>query len=247
MMYNRKDGETILEIFIAVVAFSVAAYCFYRYIKIRHSSHAQRCDIDSNTVQKSNEENNVPINAINFSVTTSFLAKQVEVKQKMNGCLSPTRVESIDGYVSPSGGYINYAVYQVIGKNPQTNRMNKKKYDAFSENEAITNALNDGLVQPFEVSVIPARIPTERQIAYANDLSIELPENVCFDDVSALISRVYNDDENPADELTMHILHQEKFKLSRFCGQKALLEMIDNSPSEQKKRIKSLIKEMNTK
>ena len=56
-----------------------------------------------------------------FSVSVSFSTQSVEVCQKTVGELQPIPLEFLNGYISPSGGYINYAIYKVKGINSDIN------------------------------------------------------------------------------------------------------------------------------
>ena len=62
-------------------------------------------------------------------ITTTFSSHYDNVVQKTSGTLPAIPVSALDGYISPSGGFVNYGRFQVIGKNPATNRKNKRVYE----------------------------------------------------------------------------------------------------------------------
>ncbi|MGN0444198.1 MAG: hypothetical protein ACI4F5_06260 [Acutalibacteraceae bacterium] len=173
-----------------------------------------------------------------------FSCTIVEQKQKTKGILQPFPIEYIDGFVSASGGFVNYNRYEVFGINDKTNRRNKKVFECFDESEAVDYAKKAGLTEPFEVVAVPHKPPTERQIEYALGLGITIPEGACMHDVSALISRVVDDDENVADRYTVANAVKKKIFLSRYSGRKIISEAIENQiiRNKQSKRNKIVIK-----
>ena len=92
---------------------------------------------------------------------------------------------------------------------------------------AIARAKADGFIEPFEVSILPSRAPTDGQLEYAAGLGINLPPDACFEDVSALISRVTDDDETPVCEELAVAAFCNAWKLSRYSGTKLLLEIAE--------------------
>ena len=140
--------------------------------------------------------------------------------------LLPASADCFDGYISPSGGYVNFAKYQVYGMNPSTGRKNKRVYEAFTEEEATEKAKEVGLVEPFEILVIASREPTERQLSYALDLGLSVPDDACFYDVSAMISRATDDDLEMADGYLLKLANRRHVKVSRYIGKKALKELM---------------------
>lgn len=154
------------------------------------------------------------------------LAKQIHFS------LFPARLEWLNGYVSPSGGYVNYAIFELHGVNPKTNRSNKKLYKCRDSEEAVNLATNDGLVAPFDISVIPNDPPTERQLAYARNLGITIPAGACMHDVSALLSRVEDNDEEAPDENTVRKAMALGVHFSRYAGRKTLCEVVERAIKE---------------
>lgn len=157
------------------------------------------------------------------SMSTQFSVRDVQISQKTEGMLQPVSIEAFSGYVSPSGGYVNYGRFQVTGINPATKRKNKRTYEEFKESYASQRAKIDGLEEPFEIITLPSIPPSERQIAYAHDLGISIPDGACMADVSALISRVTDDDEAPAPEGIAEQAHIYGVKFSRYSGRKEIM------------------------
>ena len=172
-----------------------------------------------------------------LEISTSFSSYYVAVRQKTPGALAATSVSAWDGYSSPSGGYVNYGRFQVVGKNPITNRKNKRTYEARNEEEACKCAEAAGLLGPFEVSVLPALPPTDSQISYAKDLGATIPGDACKTDVSAIISRITDEDEEPASEHLARTAHECGVKFSRYHGRKAILALARDLPSKEYSKV----------
>lgn len=81
----------------------------------------------------------------------------------------------------------------------------------------------DGLVDPLTVQVEQQIPPTDRQMDYALELEAMIPDGVCKDDVSAIISRITDEDEEAPDPGLSRYAHACGVKFSRFVGAKALL------------------------
>ena len=67
------------------------------------------------------------------AITATIHAQTVEVKQRTRGELP---LAEIGGYVSPSGGFVNYGRFCVTGMNSSTGRKNTKRYEAQTEADA---------------------------------------------------------------------------------------------------------------
>lgn len=76
-----------------------------------------------------------------------------------------------------------------------------------------SRAAADGLVDPL----------TDRQMDYALEFEVMIPDGVCKDDVSAIISRIADEDEEAPDPGLSRYAHACGVKFSRFVGAKALL------------------------
>lgn len=99
------------------------------------------------------------------AVSVKIEARQVEeeVKQRTPGELP---MADVSGYVSPSGGFVNYGRFRVSGTNASTGRKNTKRYEVQDEAAARAAAIADGLSDPLEVSVEPSAEPSDRQVDY---------------------------------------------------------------------------------
>ena len=207
------------------------------FLKLASSGLCLQCQKECDIRDKKTDS----IIPVKITISTHSSSYYVDIKQKTPGCLVPAPIEAWDGYVSPSGGYVNFARYQVVGKNPATNRNNKRIYEEFSEEYAIKRAEIDGLVGPFAVSILASIPPTDNQIAYAKDLGATIPEGACFLDVSAIISRINDDDEVPPDENVVRWAHIYGLKFSRYHGKKAILHMARSLPPEDYRDFLSMI------
>lgn len=164
--------------------------------------------------------------SLSLTIDTHYSTRVVEIKQKTQGVLLPIPSEWINNYVSQSGGFTNYSRYEVSGINPKTKRKNKRIFDCFSEQDAIEHMLLSGFTEPFTVKFVKFDEPTERQLSYAKDLGIQIPEGACKQDVSALISRVVDDDEALPSEFMVHQAMSRKVMFSRYVGAKTLVSIM---------------------
>ena len=154
------------------------------------------------------------------SVNVEAKTSEVEVRQRTPGELP---LAYVGEYESPSGGFVNYGRFRVVGVNRETGRKNTRKYEAQSEKEARALAAADGLADPMEISAEQMDVPSERQVAYALDLEATLPEGACKEDVSAIISRITDEDEDAPDPGLSLWAHESGVRFSRFIGARALL------------------------
>lgn len=154
------------------------------------------------------------------TITATIQTQTVEVKQQTRGELP---LADIGGYVSPSGGFVNYGRFCVAGTNSSTGRKNTKRYEVQTEDDARAAAAADGIVDPLTVQVEQQIPPTDRQMDYALELEAMIPDGVCKDDVSAIISRITDEDEEAPDPGLSRYAHACGVKFSRFVGAKALL------------------------
>lgn len=159
--------------------------------------------------------------AVSVSVTIGKARPiEVEVAQRTPGELP---LADVDGYVSPSGGFVNFGRFCVVGMNASTGRKNTKRYEVQTEGDARAAAAADGLTEPIAVNVEPMPAPTERQTDYVLDLKAALPAGVCSEDVSAIISRITDEDEGAPDPGLSRYAHACKVRFSRFIGKSAIL------------------------
>lgn len=98
----------------------------------------------------------------------------------------------------PFGGYCNFGIFMVTGKDAQTGKRKFKKLSAVSQEAAEAAAAAAGVVGPYSIELVQHTPPSERQLAYAADLGLSIPDGSVSEDVSALISREeMNGDEDP--------------------------------------------------
>lgn len=161
---------------------------------------------------------------INFSVTATSSLRSINVERKISqncniSCLS------LGGYSSPSGGYVNWAIFDISGINEETKRRNKRRIIAADESAALDTARAGGLVDPTILSVIPHDTPTDQQIGYALDLGADIPEGACKEDVSSIINRILSDCDGPSEEFAM-FAHDNRLHFSKFIGADALFSTV---------------------
>lgn len=154
------------------------------------------------------------------SVKIEARTVEVEVAQQTPGELP---MADVGGYVSPSGGFVNFGRFRVSGMNASTGRKNTKRYEVRTEEEARAAATADGLGDPMTVEVEQNEGPTEQQVAYALDLKAAIPAGACKADVSAIISRITDEDEAAPDPGLSRWAHDCGVRFSRFVGHDALL------------------------
>lgn len=113
------------------------------------------------------------------------------VKPLVDGNITLSRVSFPDGYQSLSGGFCNYSRFEGYGINPATGRKNQvKNVYARTLEDAVLKVEQDKRLQQINLSVIQMDPPTERQLPFAKDLNIQIPNGACKEDVICLISRV---------------------------------------------------------
>lgn len=110
---------------------------------------------------------------------------------------------------------MNYSIYKVKGKHSETKRVRTLKFNAFNEDDAIQQALASGIESCTSIEIIPFDEPTESQLNYARDLGIQIPNGASKYDVSALISRKVDGDEEYDQDLlefaTNHRIYVSKY------------------------------------
>lgn len=166
---------------------------------------------------------------VKVEMSVSQSSYYVEVKQKTRGVLPAVSLKALDGYVSPSGGFVSYGRFQVIGINPDTKRKNKRIYEVKDCDCACKCAENDGLVGPFDITVLPSVPPSDRQLAYAKSLGARIPSGACFLDVSAIISRITENEEKLDSEIIAKQAFAYGVKFSRYHSKSAIIDIAKNS------------------
>lgn len=119
----------------------------------------------------------------------------------------------LDGYICPSGGFVNWATYEVVGKNINTNRKNKRRYDAKSEDHAIKQAETDGLTGPYNIVAIKHEDPSDNQIQYLRSWGVSVPIGASKADASAILSRLEDETETVSEKKVSHNTTEERVRL----------------------------------
>lgn len=170
------------------------------------------------------------------NLAVQYAARDVQIYQKTQGIL-PALSRGIFGeYVSPSGGFVNYAHYLIGGKAKDTGIKRSREFDAKSVSSALAQAEKFGIIDPYLIEVLPNRPPSLNQLAFAKDLGAVLPDDACFHDVSAIISRIYDNDERAVDGCLAKCAAQYDFDLSLYSGTKAIMEMVSNLPADKRRQ-----------
>lgn len=154
---------------------------------------------------------------------TELKSNKVSKSTHSNKSTYNFRPIDIDNYISPSGGYINYAIYRVQGVNNDTGRKNTKTFNVKNEKFARGTAIFNNLNEPFDITVVPAQKPSSNQLDYAIDLGASIPNDACAEDVSTIISRIMDDDINSPNLELAKYADNVGVCFSRFIGANALL------------------------
>jgi hypothetical protein len=114
--------------------------------------------------------------------------------------------------------------FRVKGKFMETGKPRNTKYFAKSEDEAMSAAEADGMIA-LSVEEIPAEPATERQLAFAAELGITIPDGITKPEISDLISLATTDDKPSTDR---HRRFAESFGLepTQYIGKKQLFDEI---------------------
>lgn len=164
-------------------------------------------------------------NDVSVGASVTVTTRYVDVRQHTKGLLPSIPLDALGGYVSPSGGFVNFARFQVTCVNPDTKRKNKRVYEVQTGEAACKCAENDGFIGPYEVAALPSTPPTDRQISYAKALGATLPDGSCSLDVSAIISRINDNDESPVSPKIAQQAHDRGLKFSRYHGRVAIMSI----------------------
>lgn len=158
---------------------------------------------------------------VDVDISTNYV--NVDIKQKTKGTLSCLK---LNGFKSLSNGYLNYCNYRIVGVNSKTNRKKTIHIDAINENNAIESAKKQGLIEPFDISIVPFENPTESQLAFAHKLCAKIPDDANKEDVRNIISRIVDEDEQSASEILGMFAHKNNLKFSLFIGRIALINLV---------------------
>lgn len=149
------------------------------------------------------------------------------IKNTVDMAASVAFNSTINNYKSPSGGYMNYAIFAVTVTNPQTGRQNKRKYECKTESEARSMAAADGYHDIISVTPVPFEPPTERQIKICRQHGRIIPPHACMKDISFLMTKDIEDESKPPLDL-IRKADQLGLKFSYLAGAETLQEMINN-------------------
>ena len=163
---------------------------------------------------------------------------------------------NLGGYVSESGGYINYSIYKVRGTNKATNRKNTRPYTAKDKDAAIKLAEADGLLPPFETTVVPYQKDESKDayfIQQINSCGYVPPADAVTDDLRDILNRIrYSDDvvsekvvngvfvervrpiPGPSEEFAMYA-DSIGIKFSKFISRGDLLRCVANEAQGKEK------------
>ena len=128
--------------------------------------------------------------------------------------------------------------FRVKGKSAETKGPRNRQYLAKTEAEAISKAEADGILVS-SIAEIQPQPPTKKQLEYASDLGISIPDNVTKDEISDLIStRVSNDKPSTS----RHRSFAESFGLepTQYVGKKMLFDSIWNTLKNEDRQLEML-------
>jgi hypothetical protein len=128
--------------------------------------------------------------------------------------------------------------FRVKGKSAESGKSRSRQYLAKSESEAQSQAVNDGIVVA-SVGEIAAQPATERQLAYAVDLGIVIPDGITKEEISDLIS-IKTSDDKPST--SRHRAFAESFDLepTQYIGKKLLFDGIWNALKQPDRQLELL-------
>lgn len=123
---------------------------------------------------------------------------------------------------------MNYRLYKVVGKHEETKRNRTITIPAKSTEMAEQIAKEKGLLLPLKIEEHPFEPPSERQLAYAKDLGIDVPLDATKEDVSCLLSRTIDKDNVPSPGLIEFADGRNMF-FSQYIGKRRLYNLVFNS------------------
>lgn len=123
---------------------------------------------------------------------------------------------------------LNMTLYQITLRYIPTNRFRTITMRAHSEDEVmelLEYPEYDDYSEIKSISTLPEEPPTQKQINYASILGININENMCKKDVSALIDRKLSDPSDPNPGL-VKFADEHNILFSKFAGKKALYDAV---------------------
>lgn len=142
------------------------------------------------------------------------------------------RLAEINNYVSPSGGYLNYAIFKVGGTNSKTGRIKHITIESKTEDSAIEAAKIQGLEAPFKVEVVDFFAPSDAQINYAKSLGVKIPKGITNTDISCILTRFEEEDFDSIPKALSLWADEIGAKFSRFASLSSLIYSIKEVSSD---------------
>lgn len=152
-----------------------------------------------------------PSPAFNFSFKTEY------VEREPAGELSHLDFGKPAGEL---GCFLNYNVYKVFGID-ESGKKRLRIRTGVDEAKVIETVEKEGFSAPFEVKIIAYDPPTEKQLEYLHNLGVIVPDGITKDDVSYIIDRVEDYEEDPSPELVA-LATGLKLGFSAFIGNESL-------------------------
>lgn len=128
--------------------------------------------------------------------------------------------------------------YSVKGKNPNTNR--RKTENVVVESTASEEEIQrkSGLLPPYEIKKMEQRLPTEKQIAYAEKLGIIFPPDATIQDASVFLTRNEEDIpliQPPAPDTLIRYLISKDIYVPAYAGVAEVSALYLNGISNKEK------------
>lgn len=118
---------------------------------------------------------------------------------------------------------LNINTYEIKAKYIPTGRLRTIKVEARAEADAIAKLSSD--YTDVKSVAMKNRPPTERQLSYAESLGITVTDDMCFEDVSCLISGK-TDDRNPPKQGLIDFADSHNIAFSNYIGKRALYNKV---------------------
>lgn len=120
---------------------------------------------------------------------------------------------------------VNYKEYKVKGKYAETNYPRTITISCHKDDTIEHVMEKEGFLPPYEVEQLPYEPPAEYQLESAKDFKLKLPPNLNRNDLSCILSRIYNE-ENAASKSLIKFADGRKFKFSYYIGSSSLYNLI---------------------
>ena len=121
--------------------------------------------------------------------------------------------------------FLEWHRYKVQGVNSETGRKGTVKIIARNEDAAAEELLNRDLLPPYTFQEEEFEPPTDRQVNYAIDLGLRISPTMNRKDVSALIDKKLDEDNDPDEDL-MTFAYDKNIYFSAYIGEKSLCNLI---------------------